>query len=116
MSQADFDDFYGLMELLKRYYRLTGLSTGEVSAYFDQLKPFALAIVGEAVDRAPAAHPSTFPNAGELVVLCERVAADFRDSAETQALRNREDYERFAACRHEYEIQPEPSGGLFESF
>ena len=33
MSQADFDDFYGLMELLKRYYRLTGLSTGEVSAY-----------------------------------------------------------------------------------
>lgn len=116
MNVTDFDEFYGLMELLKRYYRLTEFSADEVAAYFDQLKPFALEIVSEAVDRAPSVHPSFFPKAGELLALCELVAVDFRKTAERRMQRDRDEFQRIAACQHDYEIQPEPAGGLFESF
>lgn len=118
MRQTDFDDFYSALTTLQRYYRNSSpLTQGEIADYFSHLRPFDLAVVDEAVERAPIHHPTFFPNWGELYRVCELVATEMRGSLEARADRQKQVFDQMAACEHAIrDVQPEPPGGFIREF
>jgi len=113
MNQDVFDAFGALKEKLADLaisYSLE-LRVDELNAYFSALSRFPLSVSLGALDKAPTAFPTAFPNIDQLIEMCDDLAAKEGLESETVTL-----LRAVNECPHEYEFEPEPEGSLYDGF
>jgi hypothetical protein len=110
MMNSDFDAFEKAINDLACCY-LRKIDGEELAAYFKKLSRYPLGMVEKAMERAPETTPTYFPAVGDLIVICDSIAAQERYVADSVTqLRST------AECEHEYQFEPEPEGGLYTGF
>lgn len=110
MMNSDYDAFdAALNELACCYCRK--IEGDELAAYFKQLARYPIELVARATAAAPERYPTFFPNAGQLIEICDDIAAKERFAVDAVTLLRGVDQ-----CEHEDRFEPEPEGGLYAGF
>jgi len=104
---SEYDQFDTAINDLACCY-LRKIEGEELAAYFRKLSRYPLALVLRAMERAPETSPAFFPAAGQLIEICDDLAAQERYTADSVTL-----IRASAECEHEYIFEPEPEGGLY---
>src|SRR5262245_6295905 len=110
MMNSDYDTFdTAINELACCYCRK--IEGDELAAYFKQLARYPIELVVKATQQAPERYPTFFPNAGQLIEICDSLSAQERFTADAVTL-----IRATAECEHEDRFEPEPEGGLYAGF
>jgi hypothetical protein len=110
MMNSDYDNFKTAIEdLASRYLR--GLAGEELAAYFKQLARYPIELVEKATAAAPERYPTFFPNVGQLIEICDSLAAQELYAVDAVTL-----LRSTAECEHEDRFEPEPEGSLYAGF
>jgi|SRR5262245_47434375 len=110
MKDNDYDDFDKAINELACCY-LRKIEGEELAAYFKKLLRYPIEIVVKAFERAPETCPTYFPNAGQLIEICDAIATQQRYTADSATL-----IRASAQCEHEDVFEPEEEGGLYAGF
>jgi hypothetical protein len=110
MMDSEYDQFDTAINDLACCY-LRKIEGEELAAYFKKLSRYPLALVLRAMERAPETSPAFFPAAGQLIEICDDLAAQERYTADAVTL-----IRATAECEHKDEFEPEPEGGLYLGF
>src|SRR5262245_34850956 len=110
MKESDYQDFAKAIDELACCY-LRKIEGEELAAYYRKLLRYPIEIVVKAIERAPESSPTFFPNAGQLIEICDAIAAQERYTADSVTL-----IRASAECPHEDQFEPEPEGGLYLGF
>jgi hypothetical protein len=110
MMNSDYDTFDKALNELACCY-LRKIEGEELAAYFKKLSRYPIELVLKAMERAPETCPTFFPNAGQLIEICDSLAAQERFTSDAVTL-----LRASAECEHQYQFEPEPEGGLYAGF
>jgi hypothetical protein len=110
MRNSDFDAFEKALNDLACCY-LRQLEGEEVAAYFKKLSRYPIEMVEKAMERAPETSPTYFPAVGQIIEICDSIAAQERYTADSVT-----QLRVSADCEHEYQFEPEQEGGLYAGF
>jgi hypothetical protein len=110
MKESDYNDFDKAINELACCY-LRKIEGEELAAYFRKLSRYSIEIVEKALERAPDTCPAFFPAAGQLIEICDAIAAQERYTPDSVTL-----IRASAECEHLDEFEPEPEGGLYLGF
>jgi hypothetical protein len=113
MTSSDYENFDKALDELACSY-CAKLDVGEIVAYFKQLSRFPTDLVVKVLEAAPESHPTYFPKAGELRVMCE--AALVEDRTHLDNVDSVTAIRLMSGCDHELLFEPEPDGELFAGF
>jgi hypothetical protein len=107
---SDFGRFDSAIRDLGFRYTL-GVELREVAAYFRQLSRYPIEMVFAAIERAPETYPICFPTAGQLVEICDDIAAKENFASDAVTIMR-----GAGECEHEDRFEPEPEGSLYAGF
>src|SRR6185436_15392830 len=107
MMNSDYDTFDAALNELACCY-LRKIEGDELAVYFKQLARYPIELVVKATAQAPERYPTFFPNAGQLIEICDSIAAIERLTVDAVTL-----IRATAECEHQYQFEPEPEGGLY---
>ena len=110
MIDNDYDTFDKAINELACCY-LRKIEGEELAAYFKRLSRYPIELVEKAMEQAAERYPMFFPNAGQLIEICDDLAAKERFASDSVAL-----IRAASECEHEYLFEPEPEGGLYLGF
>lgn len=110
MMNSDYDEFDKAINELACCY-LRKIEGEELAAYFKKLSRYPIELVKKALERGPETSPTFFPNAGQLIEICDSLAAQERLAVDAVTL-----IRATAECEHEDEFEREPEGGLYLGF
>jgi hypothetical protein len=110
MIDNDYDTFDKAINELACCY-LRKIEGEELAAYFKKLSRYPIELVVKAMEQAAERYPTFFPNAGQLIEICDDIAAKERFTSDAVAL-----IRAASECEHEYLFEPEPEGGLYLGF
>ena len=110
MMNSDFDEFDKAINELACCY-LRKIEGEELAAYFKKLSRYPIELVKKALERGPETSPTFFPNAGQLIEICDALSATERLTVDAVTL-----LRATAQCEHEDRFEPEPAGSLYAGF
>jgi hypothetical protein len=110
MMNSDYDTFDAALNELACCY-LRKIEGEELAAYFKKLSRYPIELVLKAMERAPETYPTYLPSVGQLIEICDSLAAQERYTSDAVTL-----LRASAECEHEYLFEPEPEGGLYLGF
>jgi hypothetical protein len=110
MMNSDYDEFDKAINELACCY-LRKIEGEELAAYFKKLSRYPIELVKKALERGPETSPAFFPAAGQIIEICDTIAAQERYTSDAVTL-----IRASAECEHDDKFEPEPEGGLYTGF
>lgn len=112
MTRDNFEQFEKALNCIAAgyLYRIEGT---ELATYYQQLTPFPIEVVSQALSEAPDMFPTWFPKVGELAGICRVISAKRCNPSTPGSVAISR---AMAECSHDYRFQPEPAGGLYAGF
>jgi hypothetical protein len=110
MMNSDYDKFKASLDDLASRYSLA-IESGDAADYFKRLARYPIELVVKATAQVPERYPTFFPNAGQLIEVCEDLAAKERPTVDAVTL-----LRGVNECEHEDRFEPELEARLYAGF
>jgi hypothetical protein len=110
MMNSDYDTFDAALNELACCY-LRKIEGEELAVYFKKLSRYPIELALKAMERAPETYPTYLPSVGQLIEICDSLAAQERYTSDAVTI-----LRAVAECEHWDEFQPEEEAGLYAGF